>query len=141
TASVPLTVKFALVLLVSEAGSLVIEVSGAVVSNVKVSEAVPVLPAPLVSLAMMVCWPSARPVSVNVHAPLLSAVAVVLIAVPSTVKLITAFGSAPPVRVGSDVSLSVGNEPVSFLRASVTVGAEPGAVYVPLVSLMVSTGP
>ena len=42
---------------------------GAVVSNMKLSEAVPVLPRASVWLATIVCAPSARPVGVNDHAP------------------------------------------------------------------------
>ena len=43
---------------------------GAVVSSMKLSEAVPVLPKVSVWLATMVCTPSARPLGVNDHAPL-----------------------------------------------------------------------
>ena len=56
--------------------------TGALVSRVKESEAVPVLPAALVSLATMVWAPSARPVGVNAQAPLELAVAVVAMAAP-----------------------------------------------------------
>ena len=49
--------------------ALVIATIGAVVSSVKLSEAVPVLPKLSVWLATMVCGPSASPVGVNDQAP------------------------------------------------------------------------
>src|SRR5258705_13212032 len=48
---------------------LVIATTGAVVSSVKLSVAVPVLPNVSVWLATMVCGPSASPLGVNDHAP------------------------------------------------------------------------
>ena len=56
--------------------ALVIAMLGAVVSSVKLSEAVPVLPKPSVWLATMVCAPSASPTGVNDQTPWALAVAV-----------------------------------------------------------------
>jgi hypothetical protein len=72
---------------------------------------------------MMVCTPSAKLSGVNVHTPLLSAVAVAAIAFPSTVKCTTAFGSTDPVNASFDVILSVEDRPVSVTRLIVTLGA------------------
>src|SRR4029077_8615011 len=94
-----------------------------VVSRVNVSDVVPAFPAMSVSLATIVCVPSKRPVSAKVQCPLPSAATVDAIAPPSTVKCTVAFGSPDPITVGSLVILSVGDDPVSFLRASVTTGA------------------
>ena len=52
----------------------------------KVSDALAVLPAASVSLATTVCEPLPRPVGVKLQAPDASAVAVVAMALPSTVK-------------------------------------------------------
>ena len=60
--------------------------AGAVVSRVKVSDALAVLPAASVSLATTVCDPLTRPVGVKLQAPDVSAVAVAAMALPSTVK-------------------------------------------------------
>ncbi len=97
--------------------------AGAVVSSVKESDAVPVLPAALVSLATTVWTPSARLVGVKDQAPLALAVAVAVTAAPSTVKCTTAFGSAVPASAGLEVILSVAEMPVSLARASVSTGA------------------
>ena len=75
--------------------------TGAVVSRVKVSEAVSVLPAGSVSLATMVWLPSAKPVGEKLHTPLELAVAVCAMALPSTVKCTTAFASPEPVSMAS----------------------------------------
>ena len=98
---------------------------GATVSSVKLTLAVPVPPA-LVSLATMVCCPSARPVGVNDQAPFALAVAVAAIAVPSTVNLTVELGSAVPVRVAVEVILSVAELPVSLASPAVTVGGVGG---------------
>ena len=72
----------------------------------KVSDELPVRPAALVSLAVMVWLPCARPVGVNDHTPLALAVVV-----PSTVEpslsVTVALASAVPVRASLDVMLSV----------------------------------
>ena len=60
--------------------------AGAVVSRVKVSDVLAVLPAASVSLATTVCDPLPRPVGVKLQAPDASAVAVPAMALPSTVK-------------------------------------------------------
>src|SRR5260370_10916 len=65
---------------------LVIATTGAVVSSVKLSVAVPVLPKLSVWLATMVWAPSASPVGVNDHTPWALAVTVVAMALPSIVK-------------------------------------------------------
>ena len=103
--------------------SLPIDTAGGVVSSVRLREAVPVLPAASVSLATMVWAPSARPVGVNVHAPLASAVAVVATAWPSTVKWTIALASPEPLSAALEVILSVEDDPVSFDKFAVTPGA------------------
>ena len=60
--------------------------AAAVLSSVKVSDALPVLPAAAVSLATTVWEPLTRPVGVKLQAPDASAVAVGAMALPSTVK-------------------------------------------------------
>ena len=60
-----------------------IATTGAVVSSVKLSEAVPVLPNVSVWLATMVWAPSASPLGVNDQPPVASAVTVVAMALPS----------------------------------------------------------
>ena len=60
--------------------------AAAVLSRVKASDALPVLPAASVSLATTVCDPLTRPVGVKLQAPDASAVAVVAMALPSTEK-------------------------------------------------------
>jgi hypothetical protein len=77
--------------------------ASAVVCRLKVSEAVPLLPAASVSLATTVCEPSANPAGVNVQAPLTSAVDVPAIANPSNVKCTTASGSPVPLSASFDV--------------------------------------
>src|SRR5262249_30044593 len=91
-------------------------------SSVKVNEAVPVLPAALVSLATTVWVPSASPAGVNVHSPEAFAVAVTATALPSTVKCTTAFGSAEPVNASLGGILSVDDVPVSLTNLAVTLG-------------------
>jgi hypothetical protein len=97
---------------------------------VKESEAVPVVPAALVSLATIVWAPSARPLGVNDQAPLASAVAVPVIAVPSTAKCTTAPASAVPRSVESEVIRSVDEAPVSFDSPAVTTGGGVGSTTV-----------
>ena len=60
--------------------------AAAVLSRVKVSDALPALPAASVSLATTVCDPLPRAVGVKLQAPDASAVAVPAMALPSTVK-------------------------------------------------------
>src|SRR5436190_1508451 len=124
-AAVPEIVAFDVILSVAEApvslASLEVTVPAAV-SSVKLSVLAPVLPATSVWLATMVCWPSLRLVGVNDQLPVASAVAVVVVAVPSTVKVTVAFGSAVPVSAALDVILSAAELPVSLDRAAVTVG-------------------
>ena len=57
--------------------------AGAALSSVKLSVAVPVLPARSVWLAVSVCAPSANPAGVKLQAPVLSAVVVPSVAPPS----------------------------------------------------------
>ena len=96
---------------------------GVVVSSVKLSDAVPVLPAALVSLTMIVCAPSKSPLGVKLQFPLASAVAVDPISVPSTLKCTTALASPEPCKEGSLVILSLDEAPVSDARFSFTAGA------------------
>src|SRR4051794_16968519 len=65
-----------------------------VVSSVKVSDALPVLPAASDWLATTVCAPAARPLGVKLHRPLASAVTLVAPTVPSMVNLIVPLGAA-----------------------------------------------
>ena len=58
--------------------------AAAVLSSVKVSDALAVLPAASISLATTVCEPLTRPVGVKLQAPDASAVAVPATALPST---------------------------------------------------------
>ena len=59
--------------------------AGAVLSSVRLSVAVPVLPARSVWVAVSVCAPSARPVGVKLQAPVLSAVVVPSVVPPSLI--------------------------------------------------------
>ena len=102
---------------------LVIATTGAVVSRVKVSVAVPVLPKVSVWLATMVWVPSASPVGMNDQAPVASAVTVVAIALPSMVKCTTVLANPVPPSASFEVMWPPVDEPVSAVRASVTVGA------------------
>ena len=102
---------------------LVIATTGAVVSSVKLSEAVPVLPKASVWLATMVCAPSASPLGVNDQAPCASAVTVVAMALPSMVKCTTVLASPVPLSASLEVIWPLADEPVSMVKASVTVGA------------------
>jgi hypothetical protein len=95
--------------------------TGAVVSNVNVSEAVPVLPARSVSLTTMVCTPSTKLPGVNTQMPPLSAVVVPSVVVPS-LSVTNAFGSPAPVNSSFEVILSVDDEPASLNKRSVGVG-------------------
>ena len=80
-----------------------IATTGAVVSSVKLSEAVPVLPNVSVWLATMVCGPSASPLGVNDHAPWALAVTVVATGLPSSVKCTTVL--ARPVPLSASLEL------------------------------------
>ena len=89
----------------------------------KLSEAVPVLPKLSVWLATMVWAPSASPLGVNDQPPCALAVTVVAMALPSTVKCTTVLASPVPLSASFEVIWPVADEPVSIVRASVTVGA------------------
>ena len=82
---------------------LVIATTGAVVSSVKLSEAVPVLPKLSVWLATMVWAPSASPLGVNDQAPVASAVTVVAMALPSMLKCTTVLASPVPLSASFEV--------------------------------------
>ena len=85
----------------------------------KVSEELPVRPAALVSLAVMVCAPWARPVGVKAQTP--EALAVVLPrTVEPSVRVTVALASAVPVSASLEVTLLV---PVSWASVAVTAGA------------------
>ena len=90
------------------------------VSSVNVNEAGEGFPGAPVSLATIVCCPSASPVGVKVHAPPLLAVTVVEIGLPSTVKETTAFAMPVPTSLGLLVTWSLDDAPVSLSRRSVT---------------------
>ena len=79
----------------------------------------PVRPAALVSLAVMVWAPCARPVGVNDHTPLPLAVVLPSTVEPS-VSVTVALASAVPVSASLEVTLLA---PVECASASVTVGA------------------
>ena len=84
-----------------------IATTGAVVSSVKLSEAVPVLPKLSVWLATMVWAPSASPLGVNDQAPVASAVTVVAMALPSMVKCTTVLASPLPLSASFEVMWSL----------------------------------
>ena len=88
----------------------------------KVSDAVPILPAVSVSLATTVCVPWASEVGVKLHVPDPFAVAVPRIAVPS-VSVTTALASPEPVSVSTLVMRSEFELPLSVPSASVTLAA------------------
>ena len=85
----------------------------------KVSDDEPVRPAALVSLAVMVWAPWARPVGVNDHTPLPLAV-VLLRTVEPSLSVTVALASAVPLRASLEVMLLA---PVECASATVTVGA------------------
>ena len=89
-----------------------IATTGAVVSSVKLSEAVPVLPKLSVWLATMVWAPSASPLGVNDQAPVASAVTVVAMALPSMVKCTTVLASPVPLSASFEVIWPLADEPV-----------------------------
>ena len=120
TSTVPVMVWFAWLV---GPPALVIAMLGAVVSSVKVSEALPVLPKLSVWLATMVCDPSASPLGVNVHTPWALVVAVAVMGLPSTVKCTTALARPVPLSASLEVMWSLADEPVSNASTSVTVGA------------------
>src|ERR1700744_856883 len=95
---------------------------GAVVSSVKLSEALPMLPNASVWLATIVCVPSANPLGVNDQFPSASVVAVAVIAVPSTVKCTSVLARPVPLSASLEVMWSAADNPVSNVRLSVTVG-------------------
>ena len=86
----------------------------------KLSEAVPTLPAASVSLATTVCVPWASEVGVKLHVPLPFAVVVPRMVVPSF-SVTTALASPEPASVSTLVILSEGEEPLSVPSASVTL--------------------
>src|SRR6266700_1689757 len=95
---------------------------GAVVSSVKVSEALPVLPNVSVWLATIVCCPSPRPVGANDQFPDGSAVVVTPLGVPSIVKCTTALARPVPLSAGFEVIWASAEEPGSEGRCSDTAG-------------------
>ena len=99
-----------------------IATTGAVVSSVKLSDAVPVLPKLSVWLATMVWAPSASPLGVNDQAPVASAVTVVAMALPSMVKCTAVLASPVPLSASLEVMWSLAELPVSMASASVRVG-------------------
>ena len=102
---------------------LVIATLGALVSSVKVSVALPMLPKLSVWLATMVCEPSASPLGVNDQFPWPLAVAVVAIGLPSIVKCTTVLARPVPLSASLEVIWSLFEDPVSNASISVTVGA------------------
>src|SRR6202789_4058613 len=102
--------------------ALVIATVGAVVSRVKLSVAVPVLPKLSVWLATMVWAPSASPLGVNDQAPWALAVTVLALGVPSMVKCTTVLATPVPLSASLAVMWSVADDPVSNARLSVSVG-------------------
>ena len=112
----------AALMILSPPSMVVIATAGAMVSSVKLSAAVPVLPKPSVWLATMVCAPSANPVGVNDHAPWVSAVAVATIGLPSIVKCTTVLARPVPLSASLEVMWSMLEAPVSNVRISVTDG-------------------
>src|SRR5689334_5388709 len=93
--------------------------TGAVLSSVKLSVVVPLLPGLPARVAASVYAPSASPVGVKLHAPVLS-----VIAVPSTmlpILIVTnVLGLPVPLIAGFEVILSLAELPVSETRAIVT---------------------
>ena len=86
--------------------------AGAVLSSVKLSVAVAVLPAGSVWLALSVWPPSANPIGVKLHAPVASAIAVPSVRPPSLI--VTSVLACPtPVTAGFEVILSLAETPVS----------------------------
>src|ERR1700761_4731955 len=108
---------------------------GAVVSSVKLSEAVPMLPNASVWLATTVCVPSASPLGVNDQFPSASVVAVAVIAVPSTVKCTALLAKPVPLNASLEVMWSAADKPVSNVRLSVTVGPVSATVTVRLAAV------
>src|SRR5258706_103106 len=98
---------------------LLIVSAGAVVSNVKVSDAVPVFPNPSVWLARMVCNPSDRPAGVNDQTPTPFEVVVPRTVAPS-VSVTSVLASPVPVSASLEVTLSLADDPVSLVRPAVT---------------------
>ena len=114
---------------------------GAVVSNVKLSAAVPVLPNVSVWLATMVCGPSARPAGVNDHAPWASAMTVVPVGAPSMIKCTTVLGRPVPLNASFDVMFPLGEEATPKASQAVTAGAvTAGVTIVGLASLTSDAG-
>ena len=116
---------------------------GAVVSRVKVTWLVPMLPAALVCDTVRVCTPSARPTGVKFHVPMpppifssdkakpspddslgTSSPMTGTVAVkPAPSVTVTVVPASPvPLRLGSLVIASVSDLPVSSTRAMVTTG-------------------
>ena len=101
---------------VSETSAMV--TTGAFVSSVKLSIAVS---PQMFWLAVSVWKPSARPAGVKLQAPVLSAIVVPSVALPSLIT-ITEYGSADPWIAGFDVILSVNEVPVSATREMLSIG-------------------
>src|SRR5262249_16004472 len=128
----PLSAAFDVILSLADAPVSFARVSvtvGAVVSSVKVSEALPVLPAASVSLATMVWAPWARPTGGNGHAPLALAGAVPSVVAPS-LNVTTALASPVPLSAAFAVILSLADTPVSLDRLSATAGAVVSSINV-----------
>ena len=96
--------------------------AGAVLSSVKLSVAVPVLPAASVWLAVRVCAPSASPAGVKLQAPAASAVVVPRTAPPSLI-VTTALAWPVPLIAGFEVIPSLAELPVSETRPMLSAGA------------------
>ncbi len=93
----------------------------------KLSVAVPVLPARSVWLALNVWAPSARPFGVKLQAPVASAIVVPSVTPPSL--MVTRVLACPvPLIAGLEVILSVDELPVSATSATLTTGAELSSV-------------
>ena len=130
-ASAPLPVNAGMVTLVmlsvlDEPVSVAAVMSGAagaaaVVSSVKLSDAVPVLPNESVWLATIVCDPSDSPVGVNDQTPAPFAVVVPRTVAPS-LSVTSVLAAPDPVSASFEVMLSLADKPVSVVRRSITVG-------------------
>ena len=100
-------------------GSVGVGVGGAPVLAVTAADAMPVLPAASVALAVRLCEPVARAPVVKLHAPLLLAVAVPIWVVPSYTPTVL-FASAVPVRFKPPLALFVGVPIVGAVGAAVS---------------------
>jgi hypothetical protein len=108
---------------VSDASRFGVPPLGVVVSSVKLSEAVPVLPEASVWLATIVCTPSARPPGVKDHFPSASAITVVAIGLPSTVKFTAVLARPVPLSAALFEMMMSVDGPVLRASLAVTCGA------------------